>query len=106
MRVFIDTSAVYAIYNREDYKHLIANDLWNRLLDESVTLATNSYVVLETIALLQRRLGVAAVRSFHENVMPLLQVEWVDEDLHRSAAEALLVAHRKKLSLVDCVSFQ
>lgn len=32
---------------------------------------TNNYVVIETLALLQHRLGLIAVRSFHEDVMPL-----------------------------------
>lgn len=58
------------------------------------------------MALLQHRIGVAAVRSFHEDVAPLLQVDWVEEERHRAAVEAVLAAARKKLSLVDCASFQ
>ena len=63
-------------------------------------------MLLETAALLQHRIGVAAVRALHEEVMPLLQVDWVSEERHRSGMEAVLAASRKKLSLVDCVSFQ
>jgi len=39
-------------------------------------------------------------------VTPLLQVDWVTEERHRTGMEAVLAAARKKLSLVDCVSFQ
>lgn len=36
----------------------------------------------------------------------MLQVEWVTEERHRAAMEAVLAASRRRLSLVDCVSFQ
>ena len=48
----------------------------------------------------------AAVRAFHEDVVPLLQVDWITAEGRRSGREAMLAAGRKKLSLVDCVSFQ
>jgi hypothetical protein len=49
---------------------------------------------------------VAAVRALHEDVTPLPQVDWVSEEQHRSGMQAVLAAARKKLSLVDYVSFQ
>lgn len=55
---------------------------------------------------MQHRLGIAARRAFHQDVVPILRVEWVTESQNRAAVEALLTAARKKLSLVDCVSFQ
>lgn len=67
---------------------------------------TNNYVLVETTALVQHRLGLAALRAFSHDIVPLLQVEWVSEAGHRAALEAVLAATRKKLSLVDCVSFQ
>ena len=66
----------------------------------------NNYVLLETAALLQHRLGLAALRAFHEEVVPLLGVDWVSEEPHRAGMESVLAAGRKKLSLVNCVSFQ
>lgn len=106
MTVFVDTSAFYAVFDRDDANHPSAKAAWTTLLGEAETLLTNNYVLLETAALLQHRLGVAAVRSFHESVMPLLQVDWVTAEEHRAGTEAVLAAGRKKLSLVDCVSFQ
>jgi predicted nucleic acid-binding protein len=106
MTVFVDTSAFYAIFDRDDANHPVAKQVWVSLLAEAATLFTTNYVLVETAALLQHRLGVAAVRSFHEDVVPLLQVDWVTEEGHRAGMEAVLAAARKKLSLVDCVSFQ
>jgi uncharacterized protein len=39
-------------------------------------------------------------------VVPLLQVDWVTEERHLAGIEAVLAASRKRLSLVDCISFQ
>lgn len=106
MTIFIDTSAFYAVFDRDDSNHAEAKSAWNKLLREADTLLTNNYVLVETTALLQHRLGIAAVRIFQEDVLPLLQVDWISEERHRAGMEALLAAGRKKLSLVDCVSFQ
>jgi predicted nucleic acid-binding protein len=97
---------LYAVFDRDDANHARARAAWVDWLRESGVLLTNNYVVVERTALLQHRIGIAAVRALHEEVMPLLQVEWVSEEQHRSGMEAILAASRKKLSLVDCVSFQ
>jgi len=57
-------------------------------------------------ALVQARLGLPALRTFHEDVAPLLEVDWITEPCHRIAVEMVLTADRKKLSVVDCTSFQ
>ena len=74
-------------------------------MTEGVTLFTHNYVLLETTALLQNRLGLAAVRVFHEDVVPLLSIDWITGESHRAGLEAVLASGRRKLSLVDCISF-
>jgi predicted nucleic acid-binding protein len=106
MTVFVDTSAIYAGLDQDDINHAKAKAAWTTLTEEATPLLTNNYVVLETIALLQNRLGVAAVRTFHEDIQPLLEVAWISEHEHRTGIAAVLAAGRKKLSLVDCVSFE
>ena len=69
-------------------------------------LHTTSYVLVETMALRQRRTGREGLRTFVADMLPVVQVIWVDEGIHRSAQHALLVASRRDLSLVDCVSFE
>lgn len=106
MTVFIDTSAIYAVFDRDDVNHPRARAAWERLLQGSDTLLTSNYVLVEAGALLQNRLGFPALRALHDDVVPLLTVEWITEAVHRSAAASLLTASRRNLSLVDCVSFQ
>ena len=106
MTVSLDTSGLYAVFDRDDMNHARARTAWEDWLREGASLLTNNYVLVETAALLQHRIGLAAVRALHEEVMPLLQVDWVSKERHQAGMEAVFTAGRKKLSLVDCVSFQ
>lgn len=106
MTIFVDTSAFYAVLDREDENHASARETWLRLLREEHTLFTTNYILLETFALLQNRIGIPALRAFHEDVAPLLRVVWITDDRHASGVEAALAASRKRLSVVDCIAFQ
>jgi predicted nucleic acid-binding protein len=66
---------------------------------------TTNYVLLETASLMQRRVGLEAVRVLHSDIAPVLQVEWIEEQPHSRGIEATLIAGRRKLSIVDCISF-
>ena len=76
------------------------------LLDRGQDLWTTSYVVVETIALLQHRIGLSAVHDLVDHVVPILSVEWVSDTLHQQGMGRLLQMDRRRLSLVDCVSFE
>jgi predicted nucleic acid-binding protein len=104
--VFVDTSAFYAVLDADDLLHPAGKSAWMSLLEQRSVLHTTSYVLVETMALLQRRIGVEGARTFVADILPVVQVAWVDEGMHRSAQHALLVAARRDLTLVDCVSFQ
>ncbi|CAN5892767.1 hypothetical protein BH23ACT11_BH23ACT11_28670 [soil metagenome] len=104
MSVFVDTSAFYAVLDAGDEEHEKAHDVWGNLVSGE-SLVTSNYVLLETLALSQNRLGMDSVRAFEDAVTPLLRVLWVDANAHRQAVAAVLTAGRKKLSLVDCSSF-
>jgi predicted nucleic acid-binding protein len=105
VKVFVDTSAFYAVLDRSDANHAAAAGVWKRLLETQCELLTHNYVLVEACALIQHRLGSAALRAFMEDIIPLFQLEWINEVRHRRAADMVLVAARKKLSLVDCASF-
>lgn len=56
--------------------------------------------------MLQRHIGAFAVRRLVRQVPDPVVVHWVTEEEHARAAEALLVAERRQLSLVDSTSFE
>jgi predicted nucleic acid-binding protein len=102
--IFVDTSALLALLDRDDEFHARAATVIRSLgVDEA--LLTHEYVLVETTSLAQRRLGLQAVRSLVDDLLPLLEIAWVDEPLHAEAREAMLAAGRRTVSLVDWVSF-
>jgi len=104
--VFADTSALYALLVRTEEGHTEVAAAFTRLLQGRRALVTSNYVLLETTALLQRRIGLPAVRDFDERIAPLLTLRWVTEPLHRRAMDRLIRADRRGVSLVDCTSFE
>jgi predicted nucleic acid-binding protein len=104
-QVLVDTSAFYAVLDRDDSHHPQARGLWAGLLDREAALVTTNYIVVETCALVQNRLGLDAVRTFWQDMLPVVEVRWIGPELHSSAMLALLAANRRKLSLVDCANF-
>jgi uncharacterized protein len=106
MKVYADTSAILAVLNINDRHHVAAKNMWRDLLLESAQIVCNNYVLVEIFALLQNRFGPDAARLFQNDVLPVLEVTWVDEQMHSQAVSAMLAANRRNLSLVDCTSFE
>ena len=106
MSVFIDTSALFAILDADDRNHEQARQTWIDLVSRETTAVCTNYVLVETFALVQRRLGIDAARVFQEDIVPMLHVEWVSKEHHAAGVAALLVAANRHLSLVDCISFE
>ncbi len=106
MIAFIDTSAFYALLDRDDANHSRSKKIWSGLLNSDCTLVTSNYVLVETFALAQHRLGIEAVRGVQEEIVPLLNIEWIKDETHNAGIGALLTASKRKLSFVDCVSFE
>ena len=106
MSVFVDTSGFYAVLDRSDAEHAHAAEKWTSLVQEQQDLVTSNYIVVEACALVQHRLGVVALRAFIQDVLSVVRVEWVSPNDHARATAALLAATRRKLSLVDCTSFE
>jgi uncharacterized protein len=105
MNVFVDTSAFLALLDAHEHRHSLAHRIWAELIEGEATFFCTSYVLSETAALVQSRLGMSQLRDFHENVFPFLDVIWVDKSLHNISMTAVLTANHRQLSLVDCVSF-
>lgn len=105
MSVFVDTSALTAVIDRSDRWHESAATRWRELVEAGERLRSHSYVLVEIYALVQARLGMEAVRAVESAVEPLLDVTFVDEELHSRATTALLAGGRRDVSLVDWTSF-
>jgi predicted nucleic acid-binding protein len=105
MSIFIDTSAFIAVLSKSADEHDAAARTWEDLLASDEELVTSNYIVVETCALAQRRAGIAAVRRFLDDVLPVVQVQWVDMPLHSDGVRRVLFSARHGPNIVDCVSF-
>ncbi len=105
MSIFIDTAAFLAVLNANDRFHALARGTWSEILLSDQDLFSSNYVILETTALLQHRFGLEALRLFENDILPVVEIVWVDRVIHDQSMSALLAANRRDLSLVDCTSF-
>lgn len=101
--IFLDTSAIYAMADLADPRHEVATRRFKTLLDTGQGLLTHNYVLVESMALVQHRLGLPAALKLAQSARAF-EVEWVDRALHDEAVRRL-ARSRRSVSLVDQVSF-
>jgi len=89
----------------QDPNHVAARNAWSRIHRNHKQLFSTNYIITETIALLQKRHGPRPVASFLQNVVPLVELYFVERRLHDAALELLTMSDRRRLSFVDCSSF-
>ena len=103
MRIFVDTSALFAILDARDAHHEEATDLlraslpWNDVF-------THNYIHVEAEQLVRRRLGAGAAARLISELLPAIRTVWVDEGTHAEAL-GVVAGQGRASSLVDQVSF-
>ena len=102
--IFLDTSAIYALADRGDSQHELAVKRFRAALESTRGFLTHNYVLVESMALIQHRLGLSAALKFAESARTF-EIEWVDSNLHDEAARRLGQSRGRRVSFVDQVSF-
>lgn len=105
-KIFVDTSALYALISTQDQESRLAVKAWEGTLERKDVLYTNNYVLVECFALIQSRLGLQFVRALQTNIVPFLQFDWLGEQQHLSSVNDVFTANRRHVSLVDCSCFE
>lgn len=102
--MFLDTSGLLCFFDNRDFRHAEASAY---VESANIRLTTN-YVLAELIPLCQvRGLNRDKTLEFIEILVknPLLEIIWIDEDLHNQGFELLQNRLDKNYSLCDAVSF-
>jgi predicted nucleic acid-binding protein len=106
MIIFADTSGLFALLVQNDHMHIRAKQNFAYFAQHRAQLLTSSFVLVETAALLQRRVGLVAVHDFQSKIIPLLEIIWVNGDWYTRAIQRLFALNNRNISLVDCLSFE
>jgi predicted nucleic acid-binding protein len=102
--IFLDTSAIYALADKADPNHTEAYKKFDRALKAGEIFLVHNYVLVESAALLQARLGLQSALAFLKDARAF-DMEWVDSGLHQDAVRELEKVGKRGISLVDCASF-
>jgi predicted nucleic acid-binding protein len=103
VRVFVDTSALYALLDEDDANHDRAARAFAQLQGSDLT--THAYVLVETLALVSTHLGWEAVVRLLGGLLSVVEVGPVDAGIHNDALAAYREAGPGSLSFVDRTSF-
>lgn len=101
MKAFLDTSGFYALVSSSDKFHINARSTYESLVLDEVPLYTSSYVLVESIALIQRRLGYFVLKAFVDSVTEVFSIIWVGEKIHKSAWDLVQQREGREFSFVD-----
>ena len=102
--IFLDTSAIYALADKADPNHADACKKFDLALKAGEMFLLHNYVLVESGTLLQARLGLQSALAFLTDARAF-DTEWVDSALHQEALKELEKIGKKRISLVDCMSF-
>lgn len=106
MVIFVDTSAIYALLDADDRYHPRAGAAWVEWIEQPVTFVYSNYILVESLTLIQHRLGMKAAQRFVTELAPAFRLHWIQPDVHTAALSAFLAARRRDVSLVDYSSFE
>ena len=105
-RFFCDTSYFYACLDARDKHCLKAREIAQYTAANRLILCTTWDIISETITLLRYHLNYEMSLRFIEEVVPLLELIYLDASVHNAAIEVFKKTGRKiKLSYCDALSF-
>lgn len=102
--MLLDTSGLLCFFDDKDFRHNKAVSF----IESANTRLTTNYVLAELIPLCETRgLNRKRTLEFVETLVknPLVEIVWVDEELHNQAFALLQKRLDKTYSLCDAVSF-
>ena len=102
--IFLDTSAVIALADTADENHSEAVAALDEATAQGLGVLTHNYVLVESAALLQSRIGLRSALAFLSDAEKFT-IHWVTPRDHADAVTLLAERNRRGLSLVDCMSF-
>ena len=99
--VLVDTSAIYAFVSSGDRFYTQSREIYSELLERGDLLYTTSYVLVESSALIHRRLGFEPLKAFIESIQGVWEILWIGPSTHEQIWDRMKSRGGSGLSLVD-----
>lgn len=99
--IIVDTSGFYALVVANDRFHQQARAVFASLIAGRSRLTTTSYILSETAALIQRRIGMEALQELSRSYLLNVEVHWIDQSIHEEAWRRMMDRGSREISLVD-----
>lgn len=106
MSIFVDTSVFLAVLAKDDDNNELAAETLAPLTESGEQLITTNYILVESYALIQRRMGMNAIQDFQNKILPAITLIWINVEEHQHEMQQFLLENRRNLSFVDCSSFE
>ena len=90
--------------DRADPNHVTACSKFDLALKSKKPFLLHNYILAESAALLQARLGLQSAILFLNDAQAF-EIEWVDSELHQEALKELERIAKRGISFIDCASF-
>ena len=109
-KIFVDTWAWYALADKSDVDHSIAEETNKQLLDDGYLLVTTNNVLSESVTLMRYKLNHFVAVKFWNMTQQLVESGFVEvvrvNEWHEQKAWEIFEKYDdQKFSLVDCTSF-
>lgn len=104
-KVFIDTSAIYALLNLKDENHTKAVNYYEILKKKNAIIITTNYIIDETYTLLMIRKGQEFAVDFIDKLRITFNIFYIEKTDDDQAIEILKKYIDKNFSFTDAVSF-
>ena len=105
-RLFVDTTALAALYDRSDRNHAPALRCWKRFRKEAVELWISDYILDETLTLIRMRVGHGEAVRLGESLMTSgINLLEVTPEVREAAWDIFVRYEDKDFSFTDCTSF-
>ncbi len=105
-QIFVDTSAYFALVDRQDENHEAAVKIIRQIIRERAELLTTNYIIAETHTLLLNRIGyVTALQVIEDLYKSQTRIYRLREAEERKALDIVRAYADKEFSLMDAISF-
>jgi len=104
-KVLLDTSGLFALVNQDDAHHGQASEIYSSLIMRNVVLILPNFLLAETHAIINKRLGPRPAREFLNAALVDFQIERITvEDEWAAHAMLQAISRQRDLSYFDAVA--